>query len=538
MRTECDVLIVGGGLVGSTLAHALAQIPVATVLVEERAPGLLVVEKDGNGRLDAPGLAESPESPGSLGSPRSPAPSGFDRRSTALSSGSQRILEGLGLWDDIAAAAEPILTIHISERGRFGASRIHASREGVPAVGYTVENRVLARAVWPKILGAERQAGRGDEAWSEGMAARKTVAETRADAKTEAKSEAGDDGKANTVTCMAPGRLEDFETDATGVTARVRTGGSTQTVRARLLVAADGARSPVRGALGIGAREDDYDQTGVILNCETEIPHRGQAFERFTPTGPLAMLPLARERVSVVWTLSREEGERIGALDDAPFRDALQRAFGHRLGRIRRVGARSAWPLRRIRAETLTASRSVLIGNAAFSLHPVAGQGFNLALRDIAALAELICDARLRGLDGLDGLNSDPDAGLHGNARGAPAPAPVADTDHRLGAGHDARSVSGADPGSAALLDRYAQWRAADQRRVSGFTHGLMRLFTIDAAPLAASRGPWPHGVRPDAGRQALAGPAGDGARWAGVAPGAGIAARAVSASARSPPAP
>lgn len=372
MRTECDVLIVGGGLVGSTLAHALAQTPVSAVLVEERDPG----------RLEEPG---------------------FDDRSTALAGGSRRILDGLGLWDGVAGEAEPIRTIHISERGRFGASRLLASREGVPALGYTVENRVLTGAVWPKILAADA------------------------------------------VTCLAPGSLEDFEVEASGVTARVRTGGSSLTVRARLLVAADGARSRVRGALGIGVREDDYGQKGVILNCETEVPHRGRAFERFTPTGPLAMLPLGRGRVSVVWTLPREEGNRIGALHDEPFRGALQRAFGYRLGRIRQVGVRSAWPLHRVRADALTATRAVLVGNAAFSLHPVAGQGFNLALRDIAALAELICDARREDAD--------------------------------------------ADPGAEALLDRYAEWRAADQRRVAGFTHGLMRLFTMDAAPLAVSRG-------------------------------------------------
>ena len=372
MRTECDVLIVGGGLVGSTLAHALAQIPVSAVLVEERGPG----------RLEEPG---------------------FDDRSTALAGGSRRILGGLGLWDDVAGEAEPIRAIHISERGRFGASRLLASQEGVPALGYTVENRVLTGAVWPKILADE------------------------------------------SVTCLAPGSLEDFEVEASGVTARVSAGGSTRTILSRLLVAADGARSRVRSALGIGVREDDYGQKGVILNCETEVPHRGRAFERFTPTGPLAMLPLGRGRVSVVWTLPREEGDRIGALDDERFRDALQQAFGYRLGRIRQVGARSAWPLHRVRADALTATRAVLVGNAAFSLHPVAGQGFNLALRDIAALAELICDAR----------------------------------------GEDAD----ADPGAAALLDRYAEWRAADQRRIAGFTHGLMRLFTIDAAPLAVSRG-------------------------------------------------
>ena len=372
MPTGCDVLIVGGGLVGSTLAHALAQISVSTVLVEERDPG----------RLEEPG---------------------FDDRSTALANGSQRILDGLGLWGDVAAEAEPIRTIHVSERGRFGAARLDAAREGVEALGYTVENRVLTAAVWPKILAA------------------------------------------GAVTCLAPGRLEDFRAGASGVTASVSTGGSSRTIRARLLVAADGAHSRVRRALGIGVRKDDYGQKGIILNCETEIPHDGRAFERFTTGGPVAMLPLSRDRMAVVWTLPRDEGDHIGVLDDEPFRDALQRAFGYRLGRIRQVGVRSAWPLHRVRADSLTARRAVLVGNAAFSLHPVAGQGFNLALRDIAALAESICAAR--------------------------------------------RGDAGADPGEAALLERYGRWRAHDQRRVAGFTHGLMKLFAIEAAPVAVSRG-------------------------------------------------
>ena len=372
MQTECDVLIVGGGLVGSTLAHALAQIPVSTVLLEEREPG----------RLEAPG---------------------FDDRSTALANGSRRILDGLGLWDEVAAQAEPIVSIHISERGRFGASRILASQEGVPALGYTVENRVLTGVVWPRILAAE------------------------------------------SLNCVAPGRLEKLNVEESCVTASIGMPGGSRTIRAQLLVAADGANSRVRDGLGIGVCQDDYGQQGVILNCRTEISHRGRAFERFTPNGPLAMLPLVRERMAVVWTLPRERGDRVCALDDAPMRDALQRAFGYRLGRIGQVGARSTWPLRRVRADSLIATRAVLVGNAAFSLHPVAGQGFNLALRDIAALAEVICDAR--------------------------------------------RDRADADLGNAALLERYRGWRANDQRRVAEFTHGLLRLFTAGSAPLAVSRG-------------------------------------------------
>ena len=369
---DCDVLVVGGGLVGSTLAHALAQIPVATVLIEERDPS----------RLEQPG---------------------FDNRSTALARASQQILHALGLWQDIAAQAQPILAIHISERGRFGASRLDAAQERVPALGYTVENRILAGTIWPRV--------------------RDSAA----------------------VTCLAPARLDAFEVKPSGVMARVDADGSTRTVRARLLVAADGGRSRIRDSLGIGVREDDYAQQAVILNCKTELAHNGRAFERFTPTGPIAMLPLRRGRMAVVWTLPVEAAAQVGALDDAPFRDALQHAFGYRLGRIGQVGARTAYPLHRVRSTALTADRAVLVGNAAFSLHPVAGQGFNLALRDIAALAEAVCDAR--------------------------------------------RADAVADPGAAALLHRYREWRAPDQQRIAGFTHGLIRLFTAQAPPLAVSRG-------------------------------------------------
>ncbi len=369
---QCDVLIVGGGLVGSTLAHALTQIPIRTVVVEERDPS----------RLEQPS---------------------FDDRATALANGSQRILQGLDLWAELAAAAEPIKSIHISERGRFGASRLRAEEEGVPALGYTVENRVLGGTLWPRLEAA--------------------------------------DG----LVCLAPSQLDTLTIEEGGVSARVAVGGSSQAVEAKLVVAADGARSHVRGVLGIGAREDAYDQKAVVINCETERAHGGRAFERFTPTGPLAVLPLRDARVAVVWTLAPEEADRVIELQDEDFRRELQCAFGYRLGRIGRTGVRAAYPLSRVQSTSLTANRAVLVGNAAVSLHPVAGQGFNLALRDIAALAETLADA--------------------------------------------CRGGAAADPGAADLLDGYRAWRASDQRRVAAFTHGLVRLFGYEAAPLAMTRG-------------------------------------------------
>ncbi|HEU4617779.1 MAG TPA: 2-octaprenyl-6-methoxyphenyl hydroxylase [Gammaproteobacteria bacterium] len=370
-RVDCDVVIVGGGLVGSALAVALAPLALKIVLVEAHDPS----------RLQQPS---------------------FDARVTALANGSARILRALGLGDALDADAEPILSIHVSERGRFGAARIRAAEEGVRALGYTIENSSLGRALWEKLRAAER------------------------------------------CRVLAPARLVGFETDAAGVLARAECGGGAVAVRAKLLVAADGARSRVRDLLGIEAREDRYGQKAVILNCTTSVPHRGAAFERFMPGGPLAMLPLKASRTAVIWTLPAPEADAAAALPDLELGAALQSAFGHRLGRILRVGARTVHALGRVRSNALGAPRVVLIGNAAVSLHPVAGQGFNLALRDVAALAEIVA------------------------------------AEHAKPAG---------DVGAEPVRARYAAWRAGDQRKVAWFTHGLVGLFGRDMPGLGAARG-------------------------------------------------
>lgn len=371
VQASCDVLVVGGGLVGSVLANALTQIPVQTVLVESRTP-------DG------------------------PVGGGFDARVTALANGSQRILAQLGLWP--AADAAPITSIHISERGRFGAARIDARHEGVDALGYTVENAVLLRRFWQELNGA-----RGLQR-------------------------------------MMPARLCSFREGPDHVIAEVETDGRRIGVRAKLLVAADGAMSGVRSLLGIPARRDEYRQQALIVNCTTEAAPAGRAFERFTPTGPLAFLPLADGRMSVVWTLDVAGAQRAASLDEPAFRSELQRTFGYRLGRIRRVGRRAVHDLRRIRSLAVSRGRALLIGNAAVNLHPVAGQGFNLALRDVAVIAELIADAVRQG-------------------------------------------GSAADPGARTLLARYRDERIADQRKVAGFTHGLIRCFGLSVPGAGAVRG-------------------------------------------------
>jgi len=370
---EADVLIVGGGLAGSTLAHALALTPLTTVLVEARDPSQL----------------EQPS---------------FDGRATALANGSQRILASLGLWEKVAADAEPIRSIHISECGRFGAARLNAQEEGVAALGYTLENRILGAALWRALDAA--------------------------------------DG----FTCLAPAKLSSLTVGDDRVEAEVTTASERLSIVAKVVVAADGANSQVRRELAIATYEDSYEQQALILNCATEISHAGRAFERFTQDGAVAFLPLSADRVAVVWTLSHQEASRVAALEDEAFRRELQAVFGYRLGRITRTGSRVAYPLARLRSAAVIGSRAVLIGSAAVNLHPIAGQGFNLALRDVASLAESFTER-------LDGQH-------------------MAD-----------------DPGSADVLDRYRRWRERDQKRVAALTHGLIRLFGYGTWPLAASRG-------------------------------------------------
>lgn len=370
-RIDCDVLIVGGGLVGSLLANALTKLPLDVVLVEARN-------------------VDSFEQPS------------FDGRVTALANGSQRVLDQLGLWRAIRADAQAIRHIHIGERGRFGAARIDAGEEGVPALGYTVENRSLGAALWAPLN--QRQNFR----------------------------------------CLSPAEVVDFDHAPDAVIARVEAADEETRIGARLMVAADGARSKLRDALGIAARVDSYDQQAVIVNCTTEEAHRARAFERFTAQGPLAVLPLSRDRVGVVWTLPSETAKNVQRLSDDEFRAALQAAFGYRLGRFEKIGRRDMHPLHRVRSDELTHQRTVLIGNAAVALHPVAGQGFNLALRDAAALAEVIADSSADG--------------------------PV-------------------DAGTEALLNRYRDWRRSDQQKLAGFTHALVQGFGIDARGLSALRG-------------------------------------------------
>jgi 2-octaprenyl-6-methoxyphenol hydroxylase len=222
----------------------------------------------------------------------------------------------------------------------------------------------------------------------------------------------------------------------------IEQGGAERALTARLVVGADGADSSVRRWSGIGAQRAEYGQSAVIANLTPERPHRNVAYERFTDSGPLALLPMSDGRCALVWTLRSEQSAEILALGDREFLARLQLRFGGRLGRLRRVGARTAYPLALVRAHAYTAARLALIGNAAHTLHPIAGQGFNLGLRDVAALAEVVCDT----------------------------------------------AAAGRDVGARAVLARYEEWRRRDQEHVLRATDGLVRLFSNDHAPLVLAR--------------------------------------------------
>lgn len=371
MRDEYDILIVGGGMVGASLAAALAPLPVRVAVIEAFPPA-------------------------------SAAQPSYDDRSTAVAHGSRKIFEAMGCWQALVEAATPIERIHVSDRGRFGFARLDADDFGTDALGYVVENRRLGQALW-RVLG-----------------------------------EAGD------TDLLCPARVCGVESQPHRALVDVALdGGRMVTLRAALVVAADGARSPVREQLRIPVTIRDYGQTALIANVTPAEPHGNEAFERFTDHGPLAMLPLSAGRCSLVWTLPPDLAQEISESADARFLDDLQSAFGYRLGRLTRVGQRQTYPLKLAQARQQSSGRVLLIGNACHSLHPVAGQGFNLGMRDVASLADVVCDA----------------------------------------------VAGGDDPGAVDVLERYQAWREQDHKRVVSFTDALVRLFTNPLAPVKAARG-------------------------------------------------
>lgn len=267
--------------------------------------------------------------------------SDFDARSLALAPASVRILNMLSVWPLLAADASPIQHIHISEQARFG--RALLNQEGSSPLGYVVEMQHIQRAIY-QVIAPE--------------------------------------------TLLAPAQL--IALDVANGLAEISSDSGMVTIHAKLIVAADGAQSHIRTLLNMSCVTKDYQQTALIANIGLARQHEHYAYERFTSQGPLALLPMTRQRMALIWSMPPLEAARLLDADDALFLKALQAAFGYRAGRFIKVGERAAYPLRQVIMPRQTAWPVAFVGNAAHTLHPVAGQGFNLGLRDVAMLAQCI----------------------------------------------------------------------------------------------------------------------------------------------------
>jgi len=370
MSRHYDLVIVGGGLVGASLAVALRPLGLTMALIEA-VPF------------------------------RSGAQPSYDDRMLALAQGSKRILETMGIWAAVQADTTPIHSIHISDRGHFGATRLNHRQFEVEALGYTISARALGNGVLQALPSGD------------------------------------------VFDLLCPARVSALTRHDDRIELRAESDSGPVRISASLAVIADGAESATRELAGIPACTRDYGQTAIVSTVTTHRPHRNRAIERFTATGPTALLPVAEDRYAVVWTARRDDAARIASLPETDFLDQLQQRVGERAGHFSRLGARRTYDLRRVIVSRVTDHRVAVIGNAAHTVHPVAGQGFNLGLRDAAVLAEVIAGARR----------------------------------------------SSGDIGAPDVLDQYAAWRRRDTFAVSGFTDSLIRLFANDLVPAVALRG-------------------------------------------------
>jgi 2-octaprenyl-6-methoxyphenol hydroxylase len=378
-----DIVIAGGGMVGVSLALQLAAVlpPEMTICLVEGFP------------LPEPVKGGKPDYHPS-----------FDARSTALSYSTRLIYEKIGVWEGLRQWLCPIETIHVSSKGHFGSTLLSAPEYGWEALGYVVENAWLGNALVQALYQQER------------------------------------------VELRSPARVVEARPEGRGVSVRFE-GENSGALEAALLVVADGAASGLRRQLGVAVNEKPYHQHSLIANVATGQPHQGCAFERFTDQGPVALLPLLPApggecRSALVWTLSPERAQQLQSCPDPEFLEALQERFGYRLGRLRQVGERHSYPLSLIESAEQVRQGIVVMGNAAHALHPVAGQGYNLALRDVAELAAVI-------LEGVE---------------------------------------QGTSPGDLALLQRYQRGQQADQERTIEFSHHLPSLFMNPDPVLGVAR--------------------------------------------------
>lgn len=325
----------------------------------------------------------------------------YDERTTALSWGTRQLFEGLDVWQALAADAAPIRHLHVSECGRFGVTRVNHADYDVDALGYVLPNRVLGRALYTRLDNIEN------------------------------------------LQIIAPARFTGLVTHDDCITVTIEAADKQErTLRTRLLVGADGARSRVRDALKLSAQVRDYEQKAVVTTITSGRAHADTAYERFTADGPLAILPRGDARYAVVWALPSATADAYCELAADKFLELLQARFGYRLGELSVVGERLRYPLLRLVCANPTAARAVLVGNAGHNLHPAAAQGFNLAMRDVSLLAQLLAEA----------------------------------------------AQAGADPGDPELIRRWYEARRADQRRVSDFTDRIVRVFSNHVPMLGVAR--------------------------------------------------
>ena len=357
-----DIVIIGGGMVGATLAIALSDYGYRVAVVEAHAYN-------------------------------NQQPS-FDDRAIALSWGSSRFLQQLRLWPALKPFAAPINKIHVSDRGHFGLSHMHAEEEHVPALGYVVTASNLGD-VLTAALPTEKP----------------------------------------NFHLYCPARLQSLSNGSSEALMTLESEQQSISITAKLVVAADGAQSTVRRLLNIAAEEKSYRQNAIIANITPQLPHRGIAYERFTATGPIAVLPMVTHhgaaRCALVWTVPEASSEALLKTSEEEFLQRLQSMFGFRLGHLKAVGGRSAYALSLVQNNQHYTERVVFIGNAAQTLHPVAGQGFNLALRDVATLLDCLLYPKIEQ-----------------------------------------------DPGVTEILTHYQMRRKQDQRRVIQFTDSLIYLFS------------------------------------------------------------
>ena len=368
MKHDFDVVIVGGGAVGATLACALKDSDLSIALLDTQAPAAFDAKAE------------------------------VDLRVFALSMASRRILQAVGAWDAVTAGRiSPYRDMRVWDAGGEGSIHFDSAALGEPELGYIVENRLLQHALWERLRIQPR------------------------------------------MTLLHPAQPEAFTLTDDGATLAVSGG---RRLKARLVVAADGASSATRTLAGIEAENTPYGQRAVVAHVRTAEPHQMTAWQRFMPTGPVAFLPLADGRVSVVWSADEAEATRILALDDAAFCAALTQASAARLGEVLSTTKRVAFPLQRLHAREYVRPRFALAGDAAHAVHPLAGQGVNLGLLDAAALAEVISDA----------VRAGRDIGDHG------------------------------------VLRRYERWRKGDNLAMIFALDGFKRLFSNDIAPLPMMR--------------------------------------------------